>query len=97
MKIFTGKVASNSLNKTLAVTVSRVIMHPLYLKRYKRDRKYLVHDELGAKLGDTVKFIATRPYSKLVKWNVVEVVGKKSNAKPEVKKEVVEKDKGAKK
>jgi small subunit ribosomal protein S17 len=74
MKIFVGKVTGTKMAKTAVVTVERVVIHPLYKKRFKRDRKYQVHDELGVKLNDVVKFAACKPYSKTKKWKVLEVV-----------------------
>ena len=81
MKIFQGQVISTKMEKTATVAVGRVVAHPLYKKRYKRVKKYHVHDELGAKVGQTVKFVASRPYSKLKKWKVIEIV-KKEREKP---------------
>ena len=51
-------------------------IHPLYKKRLKRITKYQVHDEVGVKVGDKVKFADSRPYSKSKKWKIVEVVKK---------------------
>lgn len=85
MKIFTGKVISNKMQKTATVAVERVIIHPLYGKRMRRDTKYHVHDEIGVNIGDTVKFSDSRPYSKAKKWRIIEVVGAKK-AKKEVTK-----------
>lgn len=71
MKILTGKVVSKKMAKTATVVVERMVIHPLYLKRYKRMKKYHVHDEVGVKVGDTVKFAASKPYSKLVNWRII--------------------------
>ena len=71
MKIFTGKVIGTKMPKTATVAVERIVIHPLYKKRFKRDRKYQVHDETGAAVGDIVKFVATKPYSKTKKWKIV--------------------------
>lgn len=71
IKIFTGKVISTKMAKTATVSVERVIIHPKYSKRYKRDRKFQVHDEVGVKVGDVVKFVACKPYSKTKKWIIV--------------------------
>ena len=71
MKIFTGKVIATKTAKTATVAVERVIIHPLYKKRMRRDTKYQVHDEKGVKVGDTVKFTASRPYSKTKKWRII--------------------------
>ncbi len=72
MKIFTGQVVSTKMAKTATVSVERIVTHKLYKKRLKRVRLYHVHDEAGAKVGDTVKFAASKPYSKTVKWAMVE-------------------------
>lgn len=71
MKIFIGKVIATKMAKTATVSVERVLKHPLYGKRYKRDRKFQVHDEVGVKVGDIVKFVACKPYSKTKKWKIV--------------------------
>lgn len=76
MKIFTGRVISTKMAKTATIAVERVVIHPLYKKRFIRDRKYQVHDEFGTKIGDIVKFSASRPYSKIKKWKIIEVVKK---------------------
>ncbi|MGB6838749.1 MAG: 30S ribosomal protein S17 [Microgenomates group bacterium] len=81
MKIFTGRVTSVKMDKTATVAVERVAIHPVYKKRFKRIKKYHVHDELGTKVGDMVSFVATRPYSKLKKWKIIEVVGKGKKSK----------------
>jgi Ribosomal protein S17 len=72
MKIFKGKVVANSGQNTIKVEVERVVTHPVYGKRLKRVKKYLVHDELGHKLQDVVSFAASKPYSKMKKWKVVD-------------------------
>lgn len=71
MKIFTGKVLQTKMDKTLTVVVTRVVVHKLYGKRFKRSKKYQVHDEGGHSVGDTVRFTATRPYSKTIKWATI--------------------------
>lgn len=71
MKIFTGKVIATKNLKTATVAVERVVVHPLYKKRFRRDTKYQVHDEVGVKVGETVKFVASKPYSKTKKWRVI--------------------------
>lgn len=72
MKIFTGKVISNKLDKTLSVLVERIVVHPLYKKRFKKIKKYLVHSENPVAVGSVVKFAASRPYSKLKRWKVMD-------------------------
>ena len=77
MKIFTGKVVSTRMQKTAKVEVESFSAHPMYLKRIKRSKTYLVHDELGAKEGEHVRFVASKPYSKLKKWKIVEIINTK--------------------
>jgi small subunit ribosomal protein S17 len=81
MKIFTGKVTGKKMTNTATVAVERVIIHPLYKKRFRRDTKYQVHDEASSKVGDVVKFVASKPYSKTKKWKILEIVGSKEGGK----------------
>ncbi len=71
MKIFIGKVIGVKNAKTAMVVVARTITHPTYGKKLKRQKKYQVHDEVGVKVGDTVKFVETRPISKTKRWRIV--------------------------
>lgn len=74
MKTFKGRVVSTKQQKTATVAVTRIVVHPVYKKRYKRTKKYQVHDELGVKEGDTVTFSASRPYSKLKRWKITGIL-----------------------
>ena len=74
MKIFTGRVISKRMENTATVAVERVVVHPIYKKRFKRTRKYHVHDGIGTIVGQTVKFIGSRPYSRLKKWKIIKVL-----------------------
>ena len=85
MKIITGKVISTKMAKTATVAVERFIAHPVYKKRYRTVKKYHVHDELGTKVGQNVKFAASRPYSKLKKWKIIEIVETQKRVKAKVK------------
>ncbi|MFZ5365683.1 MAG: 30S ribosomal protein S17 [Patescibacteria group bacterium] len=76
MKEFKGEVVSTKTPKTAVVRVVRQKIHSLYKKRIKVRKKYHVHDELGVKEKDLVKFVQTRPISKTKKWKIVEVVKK---------------------
>jgi len=77
MKMFIGKVTAKKMQNTATVEVVRTVVHPIYKKRYRKVKKYHVHDEVDAKVGQKVKFVACRPYSKMKKWKIVEVVEKK--------------------
>ncbi|MCX6705034.1 MAG: 30S ribosomal protein S17 [Candidatus Woesebacteria bacterium] len=81
MKIFIGRVVATKTAKTATVAVERMTIHPLYKKRLKRIRKYQVHDEMGVKVGDNVKFSDCRPYSKTKKWKITGLVIEKKGKK----------------
>jgi small subunit ribosomal protein S17 len=70
-----GRVVSAKMQKTVAVLVEGKKTHPLYKKTYVWSKKYLVHDEVGAKLGDVVIMEETRPISKRVHWEIKKIVG----------------------
>lgn len=70
MKIFEGEVVTHKMAKTATIAVTSIVVHPLYKKRLKRVKHYQVHDELGVKKGDKVKFVACKPYSKTKKWKI---------------------------
>ena len=72
MRTLIGKVISKLGEKTVKVSVERIVVHPLYKKRFKRSRSYLVHNELEVAVGDKVKFSDTKPISKMKKWKVIE-------------------------
>ena len=74
MKKFTGQVISTKTPKTAKVLVERFWQHPVYKKRVKRSKKYLVHDEIGVKLGDKVVIQETKPISKRKKFKITEVL-----------------------
>lgn len=74
MKTILGKVISDKMEKTVVVDVTRSLTHPLYHKRIRRTKKYLVHNEKGAKAGDMVKIKEIRPVSKNKFFEVTEVV-----------------------
>lgn len=70
-----GVVVSHNMDKTIVVLVTRRTQHPLYKKTIKLHKKYYVHDEKNeAKVGDKVRIIESKPYSKLKRWRLLEVV-----------------------
>jgi small subunit ribosomal protein S17 len=69
-----GVVVSDSMQKTVVVAVERMVAHELYRKRLKRTRRFMAHDELGAKRGDRVRIVETRPLSRRKRWSVSEIV-----------------------
>ena len=71
-----GTVVSAKMTKTVVVGVERLIRHDLYRKTIKRTSTFMAHDDLGAKKGDKVRIVETRPLSKHKRWRVAEIVGK---------------------
>jgi small subunit ribosomal protein S17 len=71
-----GIVSSDKMTKTVVVRVDRLVRHPVYRKYVKRRKKFMAHDELGAKIGDKVKIVETRPLSARKRWRVVEIIQK---------------------
>lgn len=69
-----GKVTSDKMTKTIVVQVESRQRHPLYGKVVHKASRFKAHDELGAKLGDTVRIVESRPISKDVRWVVEEIV-----------------------
>ncbi|HXG64983.1 MAG TPA: 30S ribosomal protein S17 [Blastocatellia bacterium] len=73
-----GLVTSDKMQKTVVVRVERQIQHPKYRRYIRRRKKFMAHDELGAKVGDLVRIVETRPLSARKRWRVVEIVRKAS-------------------
>ena len=73
-KVRTGVVVSDKMTKTVTVTLTRRFAHALYGKQVVRTKHVHAHDEQGAKAGDTVRIMETRPLSKTKRWRVVEIV-----------------------
>jgi len=74
-KVYTGKVLSNKMDKTVVVGVSRVFKHPLYKKTVKSMSKFKAHDEGNiCKIGDQVQIIESRPISRDKRWQVVKIL-----------------------
>jgi small subunit ribosomal protein S17 len=72
-KIYTGKVTSNKMDRTVVVAVTRLFQHPVYKKTVKRVTKFKAHDENNKyQIGDVVKIIETRPLSKEKRWVVID-------------------------
>ena len=71
--ILKGIVVSDKMDKTVVVSVSRFVKHPLYGKFYKISKKYKAHDETNKyKVGDKVEIVETRPISRDKRFSVVD-------------------------
>tara|TARA_B100000029_G_C16765418_1_gene663435 strand:+ start:121 stop:354 length:234 start_codon:yes stop_codon:yes gene_type:complete len=72
-KILDGIVVRDKSNKTIVVTVKRKHIHPFFKKVITTSKKYHAHDENNNfKIGDKVKIIESKPYSKKKKWEVLQ-------------------------
>jgi small subunit ribosomal protein S17 len=70
-----GRVVSNKMQKSVTVSIERLVKHPAYGKFIRRTTKVMAHDEEGTcRAGDTVAIVECRPISKRKSWRVVEVV-----------------------
>lgn len=71
-RILEGKVVSNSRDKTVAVAVTRRVLHPIYKKYMTITKKYHAHDEKNeCAIGDVVSICESAPISKTKCWIVV--------------------------
>ena len=72
-----GLVTSDKMDKTIVVSVTDNVKHPLYNKIVKITYKLKAHDENNeCRIGDRVKVMETRPLSKDKRWRLVEIVEK---------------------
>jgi small subunit ribosomal protein S17 len=74
-KVREGIVVSDAMQATVVVAVVERVRHPRYGKTVQRTKKLYVHDaDDSAKVGDRVRVQETRPYSKLKRWRLTEVL-----------------------
>ena len=78
-----GTVVKAKMAKTVVVAVERLVRHGLYRKTIKRTSTFMAHDDKGAKRGDVVRIVETRPLSKMKRWRVEEIVGRSARAAEE--------------
>ena len=72
-----GMVVSDKPDKTVTVSVETLVRHPLYKKRVRRSKRFMVHDERNeARVGDTVRIIETRPLSARKRWRLANIVSR---------------------
>jgi small subunit ribosomal protein S17 len=75
VRSLTGQVVSNKMDKTIAVSIERVVKHPTYGKFVRRTTKLLAHDENNeAREGDTVSITPCRPLSRRKSWKLLAIV-----------------------
>lgn len=71
-----GVVTSDKMTLTVVVRVDRLVKHPIYRKYVRKRKKFMAHDDKGAKIGDKVRIVETRPLSARKRWRVVEIIQK---------------------
>ena len=76
-KVRMGKVVSSAPDKTAIVVIERLVKHPQYKRYIRRRKRFAIHDEQNqCGIGDTVRFMETRPLSKTKRWRLLEIVEK---------------------
>ena len=76
-KTLVGVVASDKMDKTVVVAVNRLVLHPVYKKYIRKNKKVKAHDERNeCHTGDKVLLVETRPLSKEKRWRVKEILEK---------------------
>ncbi len=72
-----GIIVSDKAEKTVTVSVEALVRHPMYKKRVRRSKKFMVHDESNeARVGDTVRIIETRPLSARKRWRLANIISR---------------------
>lgn len=72
-----GVVVSNRMDKTVIVSVERLVKHPTYHKYVRRRAKFAAHDENNScNIGDRVQITESRPLSRTKRWRVSRILEK---------------------
>lgn len=70
-----GVVVGSRMQKTVVVSVERIVMHPKYKKYLKRRTKVKAHDEKNeCQVGDRVLIVECRPLSRDKHWRVRQIL-----------------------
>jgi small subunit ribosomal protein S17 len=65
------------MDKTVVVSVERMVQHPQYGKYLRVRKKFKAHDaENACEVGDKVMIRECRPLSKEKRWKVIRILGK---------------------
>ena len=77
LRIQTGSVVSDKMDKSAVVLIERRVKHPIYGKFMKKSTKLHIHDENNeCNIGDTVQISECRPISRTKSWTLVKIVEK---------------------
>lgn len=70
-----GLVVSDRMQKTVVVSIEKVVQHAKYKKTLRQRVKYKAHDETNdCKIGDKVEITETRPLSREKRWEVSKIL-----------------------
>ena len=70
-------ISAGKMDKTVVVKVVSRVKNPIYKKVVQKSKKFKAHDENNeCGIGDTVRIMETRHYSKDKYFRVVEIVEK---------------------
>jgi small subunit ribosomal protein S17 len=70
-----GRVASNSMAKTIVVVTETRVPHRVYAKIVRKSARFKAHDEKNeAGVGDLVRIMECRPLSRDKRWRLLEIV-----------------------
>lgn len=74
-RVLQGIVASDKMDKTVVVKVTRYYKHSLFKKFVHSSKRYKAHDERNeCRQGDTVTIVESRPLSADKKWRVQSII-----------------------
>lgn len=76
-KVYVGQVVSDKMDKTIVVAITSRKLHRLYKKYVIYTKKVKAHDAGNtAKIGDKVRVVESRPYSKEKCWRLTDIIEK---------------------
>jgi len=72
-----GRVVSDSMDKTVVVSVEWKRPHRLYKKPVRKRSRMMAHDsDNSCRMGDVVQIVESRPRSKTKRWQVREILSR---------------------
>jgi len=67
-----GTVVGDKMQSTVKVRVDTLQAHPVYKKTIKKKKIFFAHTDQELELGDSVTIRESRPYSKKIRWLVID-------------------------
>lgn len=72
-----GVVLKDRVDKTRIVVVTRLYRDPRFQKVIRKRVKYAVHDGKNmSHVGDRIRIVETRPFSRTKRWRMIELIKK---------------------